>query len=132
MSVKDTATTPTTTADGPYYDPYDFEIDKDPYPVWKRLRDEHPLYYNDKHDFYALSRFDDVEQCSKDWRRYSSARGTLLELIRANVEMPPSMFIFEDPPVHDLHRSLMMGVFKPRRIAVLEAKVREFCARSLD
>ena len=45
-----------------YYDPYDFEIDADPYPVWKRLRDEAPLYYNEKHDFYALSRFDDVKQ----------------------------------------------------------------------
>ena len=38
-----------------YYDPYDFEIDTDPYPIWKRLRDERPLYYNEKYDFYALS-----------------------------------------------------------------------------
>ena len=45
-----------------YYDPYDFEIDADPYPVWRRLRDEAPLYYNEKYDFYALSRFDDVER----------------------------------------------------------------------
>ena len=45
-----------------YYDPYDFEIDADPYPVWKRLRDEAPLYYNEKYDFFALSRFDDVER----------------------------------------------------------------------
>ena len=44
-----------------YYDPYDFEIDADPYPVWRRMRDEAPLYYNERHDFYALSRFDDVE-----------------------------------------------------------------------
>ena len=47
-----------------YYDPYDFEIDSDPYPIWKRLRDERPLYYNERYDFYALSRFDDVERCS--------------------------------------------------------------------
>ena len=47
-----------------YYDPYDFEIDTDPYPIWKRLRDEQPLYYNEKHDFYALSRWVDVESCS--------------------------------------------------------------------
>src|SRR5688572_6253816 len=78
----------------PYYDPYDFEIDKDPYPVWKRLRDERPLYYNEKYDFFALSRFDDVEQCSKDWRTYSSARGTLLELIKAAVQIPPGSIIF--------------------------------------
>ena len=58
-----------------YYDPYDFEIDVDPYPVWKRMRDEAPLYYNEKYDFYAVSRFDDVERCSVDWRTYLSGRG---------------------------------------------------------
>jgi cytochrome P450 len=115
-----------------YYDPYDFEIDKNPYPIWKRLRDERPLYYNEKYDFYALSRFDDVERCSKDWRRYSSAKGTLLELIKSGMEIPPGSIIFEDPPHHDLHRALLAGIFSPRKIAALEPKVREYCARSLD
>src|SRR5215831_5301878 len=115
----------TTTDNGLYYDPYDSEIDKNPYPIWKRLRNERPLYYNEKHDFYAVSRFDDVEGCSKDWRRYSSARGTLLELIKSGIEAPPGMIIFEDPPAHDLHRALLTSVFKPRRIAELEPKVRE-------
>ena len=59
---------------GVYYDPYDFEIDADPYPVWKRLRDEAPLYYNEKYDFYALSRFDDVEPALVDWETYRSGR----------------------------------------------------------
>src|SRR5690348_18270390 len=45
-----------------YYDPYDFEIDADPYPLWRRLREERPLYYNERYDFWALSRFDDVER----------------------------------------------------------------------
>ena len=58
-----------------YYDPYDFEIDTDPYPVWKRLRDEAPLYYNEKHDFYALSRFDDVKSCSTDWKHLHLGQG---------------------------------------------------------
>jgi cytochrome P450 len=120
------------TADALYYDPYDIEIDTDPYPIWKRLRDERPLYCNDKHGFYALSRFDDVETCSKDWRRYSSAKGTLLELIKSGAEMPPGTIIFEDPPQHDLHRALLAGIFTPRRIAALETKVREYCVRSLD
>jgi cytochrome P450 len=133
----DTITTPATTATtandaGPYYDPYDFEIDRDPYPVWKRLRDEQPLYYNAKYDFYALSRFDDVERALKDWKRYSSARGTLLELIKANVQLPPGLFIMEDPPQHDIHRGLMTAVFKPKTISALEAKIREYCARCLD
>ena len=122
-----------TTADtGVYYDPYDFEIDKDPYPIWKRMREEQPLYYNSKYEFYALSRFDDVERCSKDWRRYSSSRGTLLELIKSGMKIPPGSIIFEDPPDHDLHRGLLTAIFSPRKIAAHEGKVREYCARSLD
>jgi cytochrome P450 len=115
-----------------YYDPYDFEIDTDPYPVWKRMRDEQPLYWNDKHEFFALSRFADVEQGLVDCKTYSSAKGSLLELIKADVQMPPGTFIFEDPPTHDLHRGLLSRVFTPRRMAAIEPKVREFCARSLD
>lgn len=117
---------------GLYYDPYDFEIDKNPYPIWRRLRDEQPLYYNDKYDFFALSRHEDVERCSKDWRRYSSAKGTLLELIKSGMELPPGSIIFEDPPAHDLHRGLVTGLFSPRKIAALEAKVRAYCVRTLD
>jgi cytochrome P450 len=119
-------------AENVYYDPYDFEIDADPYPIWKRLRDEQPLYYNEKYDFYALSRFADVEAASKDWRTYSSARGTVLELLKMELEIPPGSIIFEDPPEHDLHRGLLSRVFTPRRMAEIEPKVREFCARSLD
>jgi cytochrome P450 len=115
-----------------YYDPYDFEIDSDPYPVWKRLRDEQPLYHNDRYDFFALSRFEDVERSAVDWRTYSSAKGTLLEVIKADMEIPPGIFIFEDPPNHQLHRGLMSRVFTPRRMAAIEPKVRAFCARSLD
>jgi len=115
-----------------YYDPYDFEIDADPYPVWKRLRDERPLYHNERYGFYALSRFEDVERCLVDWKTYSSARGTVLELIKSGVELPPGSMIFEDPPAHELHRGLLARVFTPRRMNALEPKVREFCARVLD
>ncbi len=116
----------------PYYDPYDFEIDADPYPVWKRLRDEAPLYYNEKYDFFAVSRYDDVERCLVDWPTYSSARGSVLEIIKANITMPPGLFIFEDPPDHDLHRGLLSRVFTPRRLAAIEPQVRAFAERSLD
>src|SRR5437588_12279365 len=115
-----------------YYDPYDFEIDADPHPVWKRLRDEAPHYYNEKYDFYALSRFADVEPALVDWETYRSGRGSVLELIRANVEMPPGIILFEDPPVHDVHRGLIARVFTPKKMNAIEPKVREFCARSLD
>ena len=119
-----------------YYDPYDFEIDDDPYPVWRRLREEAPLYYNDKHDFYALSRFDDVEKGLTDWKTFSSAKGMLLEIIKAvveqGVELPPGNTLFEDPPIHDVHRSILSRVFTPKKMLAIEPKVREFCARSLD
>ena len=115
-----------------YYDPYDFEIDSDPYPVWKRLRDEAPLYYNDKYGFYALSRFDDVEQASVEWRTFVSSKGTVLEMIKSGMQMPAGSIISEDPPTHDLHRALLSRVFTPRRVGALEPKIREFCATSLD
>ena len=115
-----------------YYDPYDFEIDADPHPVWRRMRDEAPLYRNDKHDFWALSRFDDVEAGLLDWRSYSSARGSVLEIIKSGIQMPPGMFIFEDPPIHDVHRGVLARAFTPRRMAAIEPQVRAFCARSLD
>jgi cytochrome P450 len=116
----------------PYYDPYDFDIDADPYPVWKRLRDEAPLYFNEKYEFYAVSRYNDVERCLVEWQTYSSARGSVLELIKANIEMPPGMFIFEDPPNHDLYRGILSRVFTPRRMAAIEPQVRDYAARKLD
>jgi cytochrome P450 len=122
----------TTTAPAPYYDPYDFAIDSDPYPVWKSLRDEAPLYFNEKYDFYAVSRYADVERGLVEWETYSSAKGSVLELIKAGIELPPGMFIFEDPPDHDLHRGLLSRVFTPRRLAAIEPKVRDFAARKLD
>jgi cytochrome P450 len=120
------------TAPAPYYDPYDFEIDADPYPVWKRLRDEAPLYYNEKYDFYAVSRYEDVERAAVEWQTYSSAKGSVLEIIKAQMEMPPGLFIFEDPPDHDLHRGIMNRVFTPRRMAAIEPQVRDYAARTLD
>jgi cytochrome P450 len=115
-----------------YYDPYDFEIDADPYPVWKRMRDEQPLYYNDKHDFYAVTRWDDVERGLKDHANLISSHGTILELIKANIEMPPGMVIFDDPPSHTAYRGLMSRVFTPRKMNAIEPEVRRYCQIELD
>ena len=122
----------TTSTSEVYYDPYDVEIDADPYPVFRRLREEAPLYYNEQHDFYAVSRYEDVERGVVDNKTFISGRGGILEMIKANIEMPSGVLIFEDPPVHTIHRSLLSRVFTPRRMAALEPKIREFCARSLD
>jgi cytochrome P450 len=121
-----------TDATAVYYDPYDVGINADPYPVFRRLREEAPLYYNEPHDFFAVSRYEDVERAILDPKTFISGRGAIIELIRANIEMPSGVLIFEDPPVHSVHRGLLSRVFTPKRMAALEPKIREFCARSLD
>jgi len=115
-----------------YYDPYDVDINADPYPTFRRLREEAPLYYNDVHDFYALSRYDDVERGLVDRDTFISGRGGILELIKAGIEMPPGILIFEDPPTHTIHRGLLSRVFTPRQVQSLEPKIREFAAQSLE
>lgn len=114
------------------YDPYDVELLADPYPTFRRLREESPLYYNEQYDFYALSRFQDVSRALVDTGTFSSARGMILEVIKANIEIPPGIIVFEDPPVHDIHRKLLARMFTPRKIAELEDKIRAFCAQCLD
>lgn len=115
-----------------YFDPYDVELNADPYPMFKRLREEAPLYYNTQYDFYAVSRYDDVCKALVDHETFSSARGAIIELIKANIDIPPGTVIFEDPPIHDVHRKLLARMFTPRKINALEPKIREFCAQSLD
>jgi cytochrome P450 len=115
-----------------HFDPYDVDLNADPYPMFRRLREKQPLYYNAQHDFYAISRFADVNKALVDHETFSSARGAILELIRSGMEMPSGMLIFEDPPLHDIHRKLLARMFTPRKINELEDKTREFCARSLD
>jgi cytochrome P450 len=114
------------------YDPYDVEINADPYPVYRRLREEKPLYYNEQYDFFAVSRYEDVERGLVDHKNYISGRGGILELIKAGVEMPSGVLIFEDPPLHTVHRGLLSRVFTPRKMNALEPQIREFCAASLD
>ena len=115
-----------------YYDPYDPDIDDNPYPVWKRMREEAPLYYNEKYNFYALSRYEDVARELPNWQTYRSGRGTTADILFNNIEVPPGILLFEDPPLHDLHRRLLSRVFTPRRMLAVESLVREFCSGELD
>jgi cytochrome P450 len=114
------------------FDPYDVELIADPYPMFARLRDEAPLYYNAEYDFFALSRFLDVNKALVDHATFSSARGVILELIKANLDIPSGMLIFEDPPIHDMHRKLLARMFTPRKINALEPMIRQFCVQALD
>lgn len=115
-----------------YYDPWHAQLNADPYPMFKRFREEAPLYHNDTHDFYALSRFDDVNRTLVDYKNFSSARGVVLEIIKSGIEIPPGVLIFEDPPIHDIHRNLLARAFTPRKINALEPQIREFTQACLD
>jgi cytochrome P450 len=115
-----------------YWDPFSLELNTDPYPVFRRLRDEAPLYYNDTHDFYAVSRAADVERAFADHKRLISGRSDILEFIKSGLDFPSGMFIFEDPPQHTKHRGLLSRVFTPKKMLALEPEVRDFCARTLD
>jgi cytochrome P450 len=121
-----------TTASDIYFDPYDVGIYANPYPVFRRLREEAPLYYNEAHDFYALSRFDDVERGFVDHETFSSAYGGVLEAIKAQFHAPKGVFIMEDPPLHTAHRGVLSRVFTPKRMNALELQIRRYCAAVLD
>eukprot|EP00456_Euglypha_rotunda_P062499 TRINITY_DN52582_c0_g1_i1.p2 TRINITY_DN52582_c0_g1~~TRINITY_DN52582_c0_g1_i1.p2 ORF type:complete len:200 (-),score=62.59 TRINITY_DN52582_c0_g1_i1:11-523(-) len=114
------------------WDPYNPELSRDPYPTYKRMREESPLYYNEEHDFYALTRYADVEHGLRDKDNMSSAYGDILEFIKAKSRMPDAVFIHQDPPVHSAYRSLMQRIITPKRMLGIEDEIRKLCARSLD
>ena len=103
------------------FSPYAYDIHENPYPVYKRLRDEAPAYHNDELGFWALSRFKDVFEAMQDWQTFSSAAGVSLE--KSSAATPP-MIIAMDPPRQVKLRRLISLVFTPRRVAMLEPKVR--------
>jgi cytochrome P450 len=115
-----------------HWDPYNQRYFMNPYPVFQRLREEAPIYYNDEFDFYAVSRYDDCVRVLGDREEFISSKGGVLEHMKSSVPIPSGMFIYEDPPLHTFHRGLLTRVFTPRRVRMLEKEIREFCARALD
>jgi cytochrome P450 len=112
------------------WDPFDTAYKTEPYPIWRRLRDEAPLYRNDEYDFWALSRFADVMAAHLDPRTFSSRHGTVLETMSEEPASP--MMIFMDQPEHTRLRRLVSRAFTPRRVAELEPRIRELCGGLLD
>ncbi len=110
------------------YNPFAYEIHEDPYPTYKRLRDEAPAYYNAQHDFWALSRYQDLYEAMHDWQTYSNLGGVALE---KGSGMAPPMIIAMDPPRQTKLRKIISSAFTPRRIAMLEPKVRELTRKYL-
>jgi cytochrome P450 len=120
------------TATDLYYDPYDYTIDANPYQVWKRLRDESPVYFNEKHGFYALSRYDDVLNGLLDNDTYRSGHGIVLEMIGDEPYDNIPMMIMKDPPEHTRLRKLVSRAFTPRRIGDLERRIAKLSNDLLD
>lgn len=113
------------------YDPFSYEQDEDPYPVYKRMRDEAPACYNARLDFWALTRFDDVRAALVDSETYSSLNGTSLEFM--DTPKPDSgLIIFMDPPRHTKYRNLVSKAFTPRSIAQIEPEVARIARAHLD
>ena len=115
-----------------HYDPYDRDLLADPYPAFRRLRDEAPLYYNERYDFYAVTRFADVEQAMLNREDLVTSRGTILEMVKSGIEIPPGTLIMEEGPRHTIHRQLLSRVFTPKAMLGIEPQVHEFCAARLD
>lgn len=109
------------------FDPFSDEYFNDPSEVYRRLRDEAPVYFNEKYGFYALSRFDDVVRAHRDWQAFSSAHGVDLSMLTKDADMVRGlrMIIMMDPPEHDRLRALVSRVFTPRAVTALEPMVRE-------
>lgn len=100
------------------FDPFSLDFFNGAYETYRRMRDEAPVYYNEEHDFYALSRHEDVAPGFKDFETYSSRFGVDLTTIRNGMpsETGLRMIIFMDPPEHRNMRSLLNKVFTPRAI----------------
>jgi cytochrome P450 len=122
----------TTTESAVYFDPFDLDIKANPYGVYRRLRDEAPLYYNERHDFYLVSRFADMQRLLLDRQHFISSKGETFDVIRSGISSPPGLFVNEDPPQHTRHRAIVSILFTPRAISALEPQARQFCANKLD
>ena len=95
------------------------------------MRDEQPVYRNERYDFWALSRHDDIAAVHRDHVTFTSSRGTVLELMGTELGDRGSI-IFKDPPIHTILRSLVSRAFTPRRMAAMEDTVRGICVDLLD
>ena len=100
------------------FDPFSEDFFNGPYETYRRMRDEAPVYHSDEHDFYALTRHEDVAPAFKDFDTYSSKYGVDLASVRNGlpIETGMKMIIFMDPPEHRNMRSLLNKVFTPRAI----------------
>ncbi|MEU9806552.1 cytochrome P450 [Mycobacterium sp. NPDC050853] len=115
------------------FDPYDYDFHEDPYPYYRRLRDEAPLYRNDDLNFWALSRHQDVLQGFRNSEALSNANGVSMDKASFGPHARLVMsFLAMDDPEHLRLRTLVSKGFTPRRIRELEGRVVELARTHLD
>ena len=116
------------------FDPFSDEYFNDPTEVYRRLREEAPVYFNERYGFYALSRFADVVVAHRDWAGFSSSHGVDLSMLTKDPSIARNLrsIIMMDPPEHDRLRALVSRVFTPRAVTALEPMVREVITSFLD
>jgi cytochrome P450 len=116
------------------FDPFSDVFFDDPYDLYRRMRDEAPVYWSERYGFWALFRYDDVVAASKDWRTFSSSHGVDLWTLSQDPEQIRSFrsIIMMDPPDHDRLRALVSRVFTPRAVQALEPMVREVIGTFAD
>ncbi|MFO0689071.1 MAG: cytochrome P450 [Myxococcota bacterium] len=107
------------------FDPHSPEFQAERASTYRRLRDEFPVYHHPVHDFYLVTRYDDVLSVLRDAETFSSAG---IEEARA---LQP-MMIYMDGEAHTRLRNLVSRAFTPRRVAELEPRVRAIARRLLD
>jgi len=110
------------------FDPYSAQYFADPYPVFKRLRDELPLYHNAERNFWALSRYEDVFAAHRDVARFLSSGGVTIEGMEAGFPL----LIVKDAPEHSWHKAMVTRVFTPKRMAELEPYIRQRAVELLE
>jgi cytochrome P450 len=119
--------------DKPLLDPYDYDFHEDPYPYYRRLRDEAPLYHNEKLGFWALSRHRDVHHGFRNSTTLSNRDGVSLDPVSRGPHASKTMsFLAMDDPGHLRLRTLVSKGFTPRRIRELEPRVTELAVQHLD
>jgi cytochrome P450 len=115
------------------FDPYDYALQDDPYPTYKRLRDEAPLHHSVEHDFWVLSRHADLHQAMRTDGVYSNEMGVSLDASAWTPYAHQTMsFLAMDPPRQTRLRRLVSKGFTPKRVAELEPRIQRITDRYLD
>lgn len=110
------------------FDPQHLTAEENPYPIYRELREQHPIYYSEERKMWVVSRYADIRAVLLDAETWASGEGTTPNEFVS--EKP--MLISQDPPYHTHLRSAVHHSFTPRRIRALEKRAREIAAELLD